>query len=154
MLLRLITEGHKSSQLPAIAKTLLRPFSTTPTAISAQSSDKFYLRHQLESKHVSSSKWKMYRIASVGLLGGLTTCFLCPGNPMVDFATVTLLVHHNYAGLNSVFADYLPLLIRDSWVKLVMVSWLLMSIFTLALLYSFNYNNVGFSKVLVSIFKL
>lgn len=137
-----------------VRQPLLSTFSTTSAVVSSQQSEKFYLRHQKESKHVSGTKWKIYRIASVGLLGGLTACFLCPGNALVDYTTVALLVHHNYAGLNSVLADYMPLAFPDSVTKLTMNLWLIVSIITLALLFSFNYNNVGFSKSLVAFFKL
>lgn len=150
MLARFVQRQCTSS----LTKTIPRVFSTSPTVVGAQSSEKFYLRHQEESQHVSASKWKLYRVASVGLLGGLTACFLCPGNAIVDFATVTLLVHHNYAGLNAVIADYCPLFFPDGITAALKNFWLLISILTLALLYGFNYNNVGFSKTLVALFKL
>ena len=44
----------------------------------------------------SNSNWLTYRVASVGLLGCLTACFFFPGNMALDFATVTLLMHHNH----------------------------------------------------------
>lgn len=137
-----------------IARTIPKVFSTCSTVNGVQSGDKFFLRHQLESKHVSGSKWKLYRVASVGLLGGLAACFICPGNALVDFATVTLLVHHNYAGLNAVIADYCPLFFSDGITTAVKNLWFVISVITLALLYGFNYRDVGFSKTLVALFKL
>lgn len=114
----------------------------------------YELRHHVESEKQYSRKWKTYRILSVGLLGSCVGCFVMPGNPIVDFVTVTLLVHHNHFGINSVIADYAPLFLPKFGVKLLGYIWISISIVTLALLLSFNYNGAGFSNSVSGFFKL
>ncbi|CAK8694684.1 succinate dehydrogenase [ubiquinone] cytochrome b small subunit, mitochondrial-like [Clavelina lepadiformis] len=130
------------------------PFSTSSQCISQSSEREFLLRHQVSSEKKTNKNWVIYRVASLGLLGGMVGCFLAPGNAVIDFATVTLLVHHNYFGLKSVIADYAPLVFKDWFTSMLYFTWLLISIVTLGLLYSFNYNNIGFSKALTNFFKL
>jgi len=116
--------------------------------------DSYELRHQVESTHESSSKWKSYRILSMGLLGGCIGSLAFPGNALIDFATVTLLVHHNHFGIKSIIADYAPLFLNKWFIEIIYGTWLLISIVTLALLYSFNYNGAGFSRSVSGFLKL
>jgi len=116
--------------------------------------ESYELRHQVESERQSAGKWKTYRMLSVGLLGSCVGCFVMPGNPIVDFVTVTLLVHHNHFGINSVIADYAPLFLPKFAVNLLGYIWLSISIVTLVLLLSFNYNGAGFSNSVSGFFKL
>jgi len=116
--------------------------------------ESYALRHQTESQKKSAGKWKTYRMLSVGLLGSCVGCFAFPGNPLIDFVTVTLLVHHNHFGINSVIADYAPLFLPKFGVNLLGGIWLSISIITLILLLSFNYNGAGFSNSVSGFFKL
>jgi len=94
------------------------------------------------------------RVGSVGSLVALAGCFIVPGNALVDFATVTLLAHHTWTGVDHVFADYLPLFTKPWFVSMVKTFWFILSLLSLGLLYSFNYNGAGFSNALVGFFKL
>ena len=59
-----------------------------------------------------------------------------------------------FRGLKSVISDYAPLFFKPGVVNTFMFVWMVISIVTLALLYNFNYNNIGFSKALVNFFHL
>ena len=140
-------------------KFLLNGGSTTSVlahkSLSGMSGPESYaLRHQTESERQSAGKWKTYRMLSVGLLGSCVGCLAFPGNPMLDFVTVTLLVHHNHFGINSVIADYAPLILPQFGVNLLGSIWLTISIVTLILLLSFNYNGAGFSNSVSGFFKM
>ncbi|XP_002128308.4 succinate dehydrogenase [ubiquinone] cytochrome b small subunit, mitochondrial [Ciona intestinalis] len=147
--------GHRVPQV--VTSCIRQPIQTINTSsahneISSQES--FELRHQVSSMKKNNTNWVMYRAGSVGLLAAVAGCFICPGNVIVDFTTVTLIVHHNYFGIKSVLADYMPLFFKDGLTNIVMIAWLIISIVTLGLLYAFNYNNIGFSKAVNNFFKL
>uniref|UniRef100_A0A6F9DS24 Succinate dehydrogenase [ubiquinone] cytochrome b small subunit n=1 Tax=Phallusia mammillata TaxID=59560 RepID=A0A6F9DS24_9ASCI len=129
-------------------------FSTSNKCVSMSSEESFNLRHQLSSEKKTNKGWYTYRLASVGVLGACASCFIIPGNPIVDFAAVTLIVHHNHAGIKSVIADYAPLVFKDWIVQILYMIWLAVSVATLGLLYAFNYNNIGFSQSVVNFLKL
>jgi len=116
--------------------------------------ESYELRHQILSEKNANFKWKTYRILSVGLLAGMAGCLVVPGNPLVDFATVTILVHHNHFGIRSVIADYAPLFFSNWFVNVIYMVWLAISVATLALLLSFNYNGAGFSRSVSGFLKL
>uniref|UniRef100_H2YQV3 Succinate dehydrogenase [ubiquinone] cytochrome b small subunit n=1 Tax=Ciona savignyi TaxID=51511 RepID=H2YQV3_CIOSA len=154
MRVKSLLNGH---QIQCVSLCLKQPcvtFNTSTSCNEISSQESFDLRHQVSSLKKSNTNWVAYRVGSVGLLAAVAGCFICPGNSVVDYATVTLLVHHNYFGLKSVLADYMPLFFKDGFTNLVVVMWLITSIITLGLLYAFNYNNIGFSKAVNNFFKL
>ena len=146
--------GFNRNKLLLCGPTSTRLFENKSLSGGMSKPESYELRHQVESEKQYSSKWKTYRILSVGLLGSCVGCFVMPGNPVVDFFTVTLLVHHNHFGINSVIADYAPLFLSKFGVNLLRYIWLSISIVTLALLLSFNYNGAGFSNSVSGFFKL
>lgn len=145
-LVQRVTKGCQLSQASRV--------STTAPMMKTSGAESFMLRHQEESSKTSNRDWIVLRVGSVGLLASLAGSFIVPGNAVIDFVAVSLLAHHTWTGIDHILGDYLPLFTKPWFVSMAKYAWFIISLISLGLMYSFNYNGAGFSNALYGFFKL